>query len=309
MLARRVARGAVSAMRRAARSARLPALKPRAGFPVASSVRAKSTAAAPADVGAKDETFLDIVNDYGALPFFGGVAAFAMSKEIFLMNEEVLVLGIFSSVIFYTYTALGDSIQGEIQDYINGINEEQVQCREAAISSLESIKASHMQYLSLTSDVKAVASQTENAMRAYADAYNKTAQAQAVSEVEAVLEDIVESSKLTEEIKESGIVKAAFNNTYKYLTEELPQDKKDAYFKNSIAQLEGKGDNAMSNFVFEIFEKKINETEAMLEKMQKDPASQKKVQAEIAEMVEQGKIDEDASIAKNIKTLRVMFDV
>ena len=69
----------------------------------------------------KEESVVDIIKEFGALPFAGFASAILVGKELFMVNEEVLVLGIFSGVIFYGYVTLYDSVNQDFADYASDI--------------------------------------------------------------------------------------------------------------------------------------------------------------------------------------------
>lgn len=76
-----------------------------------SNKRFMSTVAATKDEEEKPaETFNDIVAKYGALPLAGLLSVAAVSKEVYYLNAETLLLGNFCLIFFVGYVVGGDVI-------------------------------------------------------------------------------------------------------------------------------------------------------------------------------------------------------
>mmetsp|Transcript_7978 Transcript_7978/g.11311 ORF Transcript_7978/g.11311 Transcript_7978/m.11311 type:complete len:283 (+) Transcript_7978:29-877(+) len=246
----------------------------------------------------KEESFMDIVKEHGLMTTIGFGSAILVGKELFMVNEEVLVLGIFSGVLFYGYTTLYDSINESAEEYKNTIRSEQVKAREIAISKLAAMAEEHKKFTQVSAEIKNMYETLQNTNLAYADAVNKITVQNYINGIEAELQDLYDTSALVESYQKDLALKKAAAGLDDYLKNKLPQKEKDAFFNNAISLLEGKGDAGKEDFILAQFKKEL---ESVLTAM--NNRDEKKAMAAIDAMAKSGEIDLEAPGMRTVRKL------
>jgi len=241
---------------------------------------------------------MDIVKEHGLMTTIGFGSAILVGKELFMVNEEVLVLGIFSGVLFYGYTTLYDSINESAEEYKNTIRSEQVKAREIAISKLAAMAEEHKKFTQVSAEIKNMYETLQNTNLAYADAVNKITVQNYINGIEAELQDLYDTSALVESYQKDLALKKAAAGLDDYLKNKLPQKEKDAFFNNAISLLEGKGDAGKEDFILAQFKKEL---ESVLTAM--NNRDEKKAMAAIDAMAKSGEIDLEAPGMRTVRKL------
>eukprot|EP00467_Chlorarachnion_reptans_P005639 CAMPEP_0114505562 /NCGR_PEP_ID=MMETSP0109-20121206/10922_1 /TAXON_ID=29199 /ORGANISM="Chlorarachnion reptans, Strain CCCM449" /LENGTH=281 /DNA_ID=CAMNT_0001684015 /DNA_START=51 /DNA_END=896 /DNA_ORIENTATION=- len=248
----------------------------------------------------KEESLVDVVKEYGPMSFVGLGSAILVSKELFMVNEEVLVLGIFSGVIFYGYVTLYDDVSGSIAEYSDGIRNEQVAAREKAITDLKEVAENHKKFTGVSVEIKNAFDHLEKTSVTYCGALNVQTEQAKINELEAQLQDLADAEAFIESYQKEYILKTAAASLNTYLEEKLPQKEKDNFFKWAVDMLEGKGDASKGDFVTSQFKKEV---ETVLSQMKnKDP---KTAAARVEQLMKDGYIDDGAAL-KNVRKLANM---
>jgi len=250
----------------------------------------------------KEESIADIVKEYGVAPFAASVGAVLVGKELFMVNEEVLVMGIFGSLVFYSYTLFYDSINETFDDNKNAIARAQIEAREAAIATLTKQKEIHQHYLSISSEIEGMAGQISATATEFADAVNNKNEQSVVNDLEGVLNDLYETKTFIADSEYDMVLRTAGANLQTYLDEKLPQKQKDEFFQNSVQMLEGKGDAAKADFVKSQFRTEVQKVLDGI-KAASTPAAQKKVKADIEAKIASGEISLEDSALKTVRNL------
>jgi len=102
-----------------------------------------------------------VLDKYGLMTTVGLGAAALVTKEIFIVDAEVLVAGIFATVVGYGYVTLGDSIRDSIDATSVEMEEAQISARDTAIKAIDAQIAYHQRFLELTDHVQALHSEIE----------------------------------------------------------------------------------------------------------------------------------------------------
>eukprot|EP00472_Partenskyella_glossopodia_P008023 CAMPEP_0197524926 /NCGR_PEP_ID=MMETSP1318-20131121/10371_1 /TAXON_ID=552666 /ORGANISM="Partenskyella glossopodia, Strain RCC365" /LENGTH=263 /DNA_ID=CAMNT_0043078027 /DNA_START=84 /DNA_END=875 /DNA_ORIENTATION=+ len=250
----------------------------------------------------KEESVVDIIKEFGALPFAGFASAILVGKELFMVNEEVLVLGIFSGVIFYGYVTLYDSVNQDFVDYASDIKKEQVEAREYAIAKLNDLADEHRKMLNVSAEVESMYQHYEKTRTAWCGAINNKMEQDYINQLEAHLQDLHEVKGYVEEHNTNKILTTAAANLNTYLSEKLPQTEKDAYFKWAMGQLEASVDPTKSDsdpdFITAQFQKEL---EAVVKKVNGQDVE--KTYKDIMAKIESGEIDGDAPAMKIARKL------
>jgi len=233
----------------------------------------------------KEDSIMDIVKEYGTVPLVGLGSAILVSKELFMVNEEVVVLGCFSTVVFYLYVTLYDPITETFMSYRDGIKKEQVEGREKKLAVVEELADHHRQYTRVSEEIKAMYDHIEKTQIAHAEAINRATEASVVNSLESELQDLYDTQVYVNANIENRIMTNAAAGLNKYL-ETVPQKEKDAYFTWALGALEGKGTVDKEDFVTTQFKKEIA---AQVDRVNK--FDEKAAMAKIAAAEKSGEID------------------
>merc|ERR1712146_170666 len=245
----------------------------------------------------KEESMVDIVKEYGLVTTAGLGSAILVSKELFMVNEEVLVLGIFSGVLFYGYVTLYDSISESAEEYKATVRAEQIQARDKAISTLSGLAEQHKKYTQVSAEIKNMYETLEKTHIEYCDAVNKTTEQTVIDGIEAELQDLYECESFIKSYQKDFALKKAATSLNTYLKEKLPAKEKDAFFKNAISELEGKGAQ-QEDFVVAQFKKELD---TVLNQM--NNKDEKASMAAIDAMVKSGELDLEAPAMRTVRKL------
>uniref|UniRef100_A0A7S4DXD2 Uncharacterized protein n=1 Tax=Lotharella globosa TaxID=91324 RepID=A0A7S4DXD2_9EUKA len=227
----------------------------------------------------QEESIMDIVKEHGTMTFLGLGGAILVGKELFMVNEEVVILGLFSGVCFYGYVTLVDDITASMNDYAANIRNNEIAKRKDGIVQLENAAETFKDNLAVTKEIQVLYDSYEETMKKYVVAQNLTTEQAVVTDLEAQLQDLYDAKNFVSNYENTKVLKMATEKMEDYVATGITQKEKDNYFKWAVSMLEGKAKDGDADFITAQFKKEIETAskavaskdpkaqEAMLEKM------------------------------------------
>lgn len=241
---------------------------------------------------------MDIVKEHGTMTFLGLGGAILVGKELFMVNEEVIILGLFSGVCFYGYVTLVDDVTASMNEYSANIRNNEIAKRKDGIAQLEEAAAAFKDNLAVTKEIQVMYDSYAETMEKYVVAQNLTTEQGVVNDLEAQLQDLYDAKKFVTNYENTKVLKMATEKMEEYVASGITQKDKDAYFKWAVNMLEGKAKDGDADFITAQFKKEIETATKAVSS--KDPKAQ---QAKLEKMIEAGEVNLEDPALKSVRKL------
>jgi hypothetical protein len=179
-----------------------------------------------------------IIEKYGLVPLLGLGLAAALSKEVLLLNEEILVAICFGSFVFSGYTALGSSVGEGLDAEINEIRAEQEAVYVAQADNIRACIEAHRANINVAEEAEAVLGE----YRTLVDRLVTTRGVQFKTEVNQLFEEKLQDIATAEARVLQGFVDSAAGNASAFVADKFEKANaktKDDLLNAALAVLAG----------------------------------------------------------------------
>jgi len=230
------------------------------------------------------------------MTFLGLGGAILVGKELFMVNEEVVILGLFSGVCFYGYVTLAEDVTASFNEYTEGIRSNEIAKRKEGIAQLQAAADNFRDNLAITKEIQLMYDQYEETMKKYVVAQNITTEQAVVDELEAQLKDMYDAKTFASNYEKTKVLKMATSSMEDYVATGITQKDKDNYFKWAVNMLEGKAKDGEADFITAQFKKEIEAATKTVSN--KDPKAQ---EATLEKLIAAGEISLDDAALKSVR--------
>jgi len=191
-------------------------------------------------------TLMELVNHYGAWPFFGSLGLLAISNEYLLMNEEFLLATNFTAFAITAYVFLGDTVNTMVKEENDDLLSQAEKLQALELVTLEKMIESRMVMKYKAPMLREVAKAVVESDQKSAVAHNLKLRHEYVASVKNMLDAKLSTEKAVaaEQLGKDVENEIAFMvETFK----KAEQQQKDAYTKFRMAQWLGQdaGENPL----------------------------------------------------------------